>query len=263
MQENLCAELWREARRIADEGGFAQSVAPSDPLVLAPMLDSTLLAPDLVPDQVVTFCAEARRAGFGAVCLPPVWVPLAARCLQGSSTRVCTVVGFPLGATSPGAKAEEARIAVAEGAAEIDMVLSVGHLKAGLGGVVRADIEAVRKTCPGAILKVILETALLEPAEVARGVRIAAEAGADFVKTSTGFLPKPSALSQVGATPEVVAFMRLVSSEIRIKASGGIGTYRAAALMIRCGATRIGTSRAPAIIREALGARAGARTETR
>lgn len=243
MHEAVCADLWREARRIAGEGGFPQAVAPNDARVLAPMLDSTLLAPDLAPDRIETFCAEAREAGFGAVCLPPVWVPLAARTLEGSATRVCSVAGFPLGATSAGAKAEEARIAVAEGAAEIDMVVSVGHLKAGLGGVVRAEVEAVRRACRGAVLKVILETALLDPAQVAAGVRIAEEAGADFVKTSTGFHPSG------GASVEAVRLMReTVGPDVGVKASGGIRTAEAAVAMLEAGANRLGLSSTAAVL---------------
>ncbi|MBN1261400.1 MAG: deoxyribose-phosphate aldolase [Anaerolineae bacterium] len=215
--------------------------------ILARMIDHTLLKPEATPQQVTTLCAEAREHHFASVCVNPVFVPLAARLLSGSDVEVCTVVGFPLGATTTAAKVCETELAIAQGATEIDMVIAIGLLKAGQVAAVRGDIAALAGVCHAhtAILKVILENALLSDEEKALGCRLALEAGADFVKTSTGF-------AKTGATVADVALMRAaVGPEMGIKAAGGIGAYDDALAMIAAGATRIGASRSLVILQGA------------
>lgn len=212
---------------------------------IAPLIDHTLLAPQATDDDVRRLCAEAIQYGFAAVCVNPCYVSLAADMLADSRVRVCTVVGFPLGANLSEIKAAEARLAVRQGATELDMVQNVGALRAGRDDRVEHDIrQVVDAVRPGALVKVILETALLSNLEIERACRAARSAGADFVKTCTGFGPG-------GATAEHVALMRsTVGSAMGVKASGGIDSREAAARMIAAGATRIGASAGVRIVRD-------------
>lgn len=216
---------------------------------IAALIDHTLLKPDATPHQIAQLCAEARENGFAAVCVNPAHVAQAAALLAGSATVVCTVVGFPLGATSTAAKAFEARQAIADGATEIDMVISIGHLKNGDDDYVGNDIRQVVETAHAnhAICKVIIETALLTDDEKRRACRLAVTAGADFVKTSTGF-------AGGGATVADVRLMReTVAGRAAIKAAGGVRTLADARAMVAAGAARIGTSAGVALVREAAG----------
>ncbi|MEK7747201.1 MAG: deoxyribose-phosphate aldolase, partial [Elusimicrobiota bacterium] len=182
---------------------------------------------------------------FASVCVNPSYVAFCGRLLQGSSVKVCTVVGFPLGSTTPTVKAIEARDAIANGAQEIDMVINVGALKSGNDAFVREDIRAVREATRGRVLKVILETSMLTDAEKVRACRMAKEVGADFVKTSTGF-------GGGGATVEDIRLMReTVGPLMGVKASGGIRDCATAQAMISAGATRLGTSASVAIVTDA------------
>jgi deoxyribose-phosphate aldolase len=213
-------------------------------LTLVRYIDHTLLAADATPERIARLCEEARCYGFAAVCVNPAWVPLCARSLQGSAVKVCTVAGFPLGATASEVKVFECRHAIAQGAGEIDMVINIGALKARALDWVAREIRETAAAAHdgGAILKVIIETALLTDEEKKLACLLAREEGADFVKTSTGFAAR-------GATVEDVAFMRgVVGPDMGVKASGGIRTREQAESMIRAGATRIGTSSALAII---------------
>ena len=214
---------------------------------LARTFDHTLLKPDATREQIVQLCNEARQYGFAAVCINPVQVPLAAQLLVGSGVRVCTVIGFPLGATTTETKVFEARQALANGASEVDMVIHIGALKEKDYERVKADIAAVAQTshAGGAILKVIIETALLTDEEKEVACQLAMAAGADFVKTSTGFGPG-------GATVEDVALMRrVVGPALGVKAAGGIRNWADAQKMIAAGASRIGASASVKILQEA------------
>lgn len=205
---------------------------------LARLIDHTLLKPDATAGDIRNLCAEARRHGFATVCVNPCWVALCAAELRGSPVKVCTVAGFPLGATVTAAKCAEAETAIRNGASEVDMVLNVGALIAGDAVRVRLDIQAAAQECHrgGAILKVILETALLTDAQKVTACELARAAGADFVKTSTGFGP-------AGATAgDVVLLRRAVGSALGVKAAGGIRTLEDARAMVRAGASRIGSS---------------------
>jgi deoxyribose-phosphate aldolase len=209
-----------------------------DNLDLAKMIDHTLLKPDATPDQIAQLCFEARKYGFASVCVNPSYVELCAQLLKGSPVKVCTVIGFPLGATPPEVKAYETRLALEKGATEIDMVINIGALKARDLELVARDIRGVVLTAhaAGALVKVILETCLLSDEEKVLGCLLAKEAGADFVKTSTGF-------SSGGATVEDVELMRrTVGAQMGVKAAGGIRTREDAEKMIKAGATRIGAS---------------------
>ena len=209
---------------------------------LAKYIDHTLLKPEATREQIVALCREAREHGFASVCVNPVYVPVATEELAGSDVLVCTVAGFPLGASTPEAKASEARIAAAEGAKEIDMVLSIGVLKSGDSDHVEADIRAVVDAVPGATVKVIIETCYLTDEEKIAACRLARSAGAHFVKTSTGFGP-------AGATLADVRLMRrTVGDSMRVKAAGGIRTLEDALAMIEAGADRIGASAGIAIV---------------
>ncbi len=211
---------------------------------LARLIDHTLLKPDAKFAEVETLCEEARRHGFASVCVNPFWVTAAATALQGSPVKVCTVIGFPLGANRTETKLAEANLALTQGAHELDMVLNIGALKTGIEQVVANDIRAIADAAHsgGAILKVILETCLLTDAEKELACRIAVDSGADFVKTSTGF-------AKSGATAEDIALMRrMVGPELGVKASGGIRTYEDALRMVAAGATRIGASASVAIV---------------
>jgi deoxyribose-phosphate aldolase len=215
------------------------------PSALAAMIDHTLLKPDATAKQIEQLCCEARRYDFAAVCVNPIYVALASRLLGGSGVKVCAVVGFPLGATTSEVKAFEAKEAIRQGALEIDMVLNLGALKSGEKDVVLRDIEQVRAASAGKILKVIVETALLSREETIYACLAAQKAGADFVKTSTGF-------NGVGASVEDVKLMReTVGPRMGVKASGGIRDADVAAAMIAAGATRLGTSSSVAIVTHA------------
>ncbi|MCS6844074.1 MAG: deoxyribose-phosphate aldolase [Caldilineales bacterium] len=216
---------------------------------LARMIDHTLLKPEATADQIVKLCAEARENGFATVCVNPTWVALAAQELRGSPVKVCTVVGFPLGATLPEVKAFETERAIALGASEIDMVQNIGALKSRDYKRVADDIAAVVRVAHArqASVKVIIETALLTDDEKIESCVIAQAAGADYVKTSTGF-------STGGATVADVALMRrVVGPGMGVKASGGIKSAADAAQMIAAGATRLGASAGVKIVREARG----------
>ncbi|MGH7720675.1 MAG: deoxyribose-phosphate aldolase, partial [Gemmatimonadaceae bacterium] len=182
-------------------------------------------------------CDEARENRFAAVCVNPVWVPLCRERLGGSGVKVATVIGFPLGANRSPSKAGEAALAVQDGADELDMVAAIGHIKSGDWRHVAADIEAVVSAASGRLVKVIIESALLTPLEIVKASALAREAGAQYVKTSTGFH------AAGGATPEAVALMRLaVGDALGVKASGGVRDCAAALRVIGAGATRIGSS---------------------
>jgi deoxyribose-phosphate aldolase len=217
--------------------------APSDQN-LASLIDHTLLKPDATPDQIAQLCFEARKHGFASVCINPAWVPLCAQLLQGSPVKVCTVIGFPLGASAPEVKAFEAQNAIEQGATEIDMVINIGALKARDLELVAKDIRGVVNVvhARGLLIKIIIETVLLTDEEKTIVCLLAKEAGADFVKTSTGF-------AGGGATVHDVALMRrVVGPEMGVKASGGVRTYEDAASMVKAGATRIGASAGVKII---------------
>lgn len=226
----------------------ALGAVPADQSI-ASAIDHTLLKADATPDEIAQLCFEARKYGFASVCLNPTHVKLAAQLLENSDVKVCTVIGFPLGATLPEVKAFEALDAIKNGASEIDMVINIGALKAGDYTTVAQDIRGVVQVCHEreALVKVILEMALLTDEEKVAGCLIAKEAGADFVKTSTGFGPG-------GATVEDVALMRrVVGPQMGVKAAGGIHSYKEAQGMVRAGATRIGASAGVRIAREARG----------
>jgi deoxyribose-phosphate aldolase len=219
------------------------------PADLARLIDHTLLRPDATSRNIESLCAEALEHRFAAVCVNPTWVPHARGRLAGGQTAVCTVVGFPLGATSTDAKACEAQAAISDGAGEIDMVIDIGRLKSGDAAAVRGDIAAVVLVCRKghAICKAIIEAALLTDDEKVEACTIAMAAGADFVKTSTGFGPG-------GATVADVQLMsRVVGGKMGIKAAGGIRDLEAVERLVAAGATRIGTSSGVAIVREAMG----------
>ncbi|MBC8160843.1 MAG: deoxyribose-phosphate aldolase [Roseiflexaceae bacterium] len=216
---------------------------------IARFIDHTLLKPEATPPQVEQLCAEAREYGFAAICINPIYVQLAASLLAGSQTAVCTVVGFPLGATTSEVKVFETEQACRSGAAEIDMVIAIGQLKAGKHAYVREDIRLVVAAAhaSGAICKVIIEAALLSDAEKRMAVELAVEAGADFVKTSTGF-------SSGGATVADVALMhQAAGGRAQVKAAGGVRSLADAQAMIAAGATRLGSSGGVAIVHEAGG----------
>jgi deoxyribose-phosphate aldolase len=214
---------------------------------IAALIDHTLLRPDATRDQVVKLCQEARKFRFASVCVNAVWVPLCVQLLHGSPVKVCTVVGFPLGATLTEAKRAETEQAVKLGAHEIDMVIQVGALRSGDLDFVHNDIRAVVDAAHrgGAIVKVIIETSLLDDPQKLQACALSRLAGADFVKTSTGFGPS-------GATVHDVALMqRVVGGEMGIKAAGGIRSFDDLQKMAAAGATRIGASASVRIMEEA------------
>jgi deoxyribose-phosphate aldolase len=217
---------------------------------IARLIDHTLLKPEATAEKIVRLCAEAREYGFASVCVNPFWVPLAAKELTGTSVKTCTVIGFPLGANSTATKIFEAGDTIKAGAQEIDMVINIGALIAGDRPNILTDlcgvIEEGHKA--GALVKVILETCLLTDAQKVAGCRFCMEAGADYVKTSTGF-------STGGATVEDVALMRqTVGPLMGVKASGGVRSYSDLRKMVDAGATRIGTSAGVAIVEGAVAA---------
>lgn len=205
------------------------------------LFDHTILKADARKEDVIRICKEAVEYDFMSVCVNSYYTPLVAKELAGSSVKVCTVIGFPLGQMSTAAKVAETKLAVADGAHEIDMVINVGALKDAEYDVVRADVKAVKEACGEALLKVIIETCLLTDEEKVKACELSKEAGADFVKTSTGF-------STAGATPEDVALMRkTVGNALGVKASGGIRDRETAEKMVEAGANRLGTSATIAI----------------
>jgi len=210
---------------------------------VAAMIDHTILKADATKSDVITICKEAREHQFATVCVNAGWVPLAAEELKGSGVGITTVVGFPLGATTTASKAFEATEAIDNGATEIDMVLNIGLLKSGDYEGVKRDVEGVAAACKGkAALKVILETGLLTDEEKVKACELCVEAGADFVKTSTGF-------GKGGATAEDIALMRrTVGPTLGVKASGGVRDLETALQMLKSGATRIGASSSVAIV---------------
>jgi len=212
---------------------------------LAKMIDHTLVRPTATEDDVAKLCEEAEKYRFGSVCVNPTYVSLATRLLKETDVKVCSSVGFPFGVTLPGVKAFEARRAVENGACEIDMVINIGALKSRDYETVKRDIEAVvdvKRYHDDFVVKVIIETGCLTDEEKVMACKLAKEAGADFVKTSTGFI-------KGGATVEDVRLMReTVGEDMGVKAAGGIRTFKQALAMIEAGANRIGTSAGVAII---------------
>lgn len=201
------------------------------------LIDHTILKADTTREAVQQVLDEAIQHGFASVCINPYWVPLAFEVLKDSDVKVCTVIGFPLGANTTNTKAFETKDAIANGAQEVDMVINIGEMKAGNYDVVQADIKAVVEATNGnALVKVIIETCLLTKEEIETVSKIVRASGADFIKTSTGF-------STGGATVEDVALMRKnVGEEVGVKASGGVRTKELMQAMVEAGATRIGTS---------------------
>lgn len=231
--DNAGSVISAGAERITSTVG----VIPEDKS-LAKTIDHTLLKPDATADKIAQLCFEAKKYGFASVCVNPSYVKLCADLLKDTDVKVCTVIGFPLGATSTEVKAFETKNALENGATEIDMVINIGALKAGDNKLVARDIREVVKAAhsAGALVKVIIETALLTDEEKTIACLLAKEAGADFVKTSTGF-------SSGGATVHDIALMRrAVGPDIGVKAAGGIHSHEEAEQMIAAGATRIGAS---------------------
>jgi len=242
--ERVDAAVSAGASRISTTLGVKQPAAE-----VAALIDHTLLKPDATEDQLRQLCAEARDYGFASVCINPGYVPLAAELLRGSPVAVCTVIGFPLGATMTEVKAYEGERTIALGARELDMVINIGALKSREYAWVEEDIRAVVNVAHprGATVKVIIEAALLTNDEKIKACTLAKAAYADYVKTSTGFGPG-------GATVEDVALMRqVVGPSMGVKAAGGIRSYEIAEEMVRAGATRIGASAGIEIVQEAGG----------
>lgn len=205
-------------------------------------IDHTLLKPDASQEQIKTLIEEAKKYDFASVCVNPTWVNFAAQALKATDVKVCTVIGFPLGANTPELKAFETSDAIQNGANEIDMVINIGALKSRNFDLVERDIRAVVEAAKGTLVKVIIETCLLTDDEKVKACQIAQKAGADFVKTSTGF-------STGGATVADVALMRkTVGPDMGVKASGGARSYEDALAFIKAGATRIGASSGVAIM---------------
>lgn len=205
-------------------------------------IDHTLLKPDASQEQIATLIEEAKKYDFASVCVNPTWVNFAAQALKATDVKVCTVIGFPLGANTPELKAFETSDAIQNGANEVDMVINIGALKSRNFDLVERDIRAVVEAAKGTLVKVIIETCLLTDDEKVKACQIAQKAGADFVKTSTGF-------STGGATVADVALMRkTVGPDMGVKASGGARSYEDALAFIKAGATRIGASSGVAIM---------------
>ena len=251
--DQRCAERCARKTRKVVEAGAARISAGADVGAIesdiAGYIDHTLLKPEASRADILKICEEALKFGFASVCVNPWNVAQVAELLRGSDVRVCTVVGFPLGATLPQVKIFEAEEAIKLGAQEIDMVINIGALKSRLDDAVEADIRGVAGASHrgGAICKVILETSLLTTEEKVRGSLAAKNAGADFVKTSTGF-------STGGATAEDVRLMRaVVGGELGVKASGGVRTLEDLQKMVEAGATRIGASASVKIVEQAVG----------
>ena len=212
------------------------------PLNIAHLIDHTLLKPEATVEQVTTLCEEAKKYTFASVCINPGYVELSAKLLKGTPVKVCTVIGFPLGATTSETKAFETRQAIAQGADEIDMVINVGALKSKDYAKVEEDIRTVVQACNGKTLKVIFETGLLTKEEKIKACELSVKAGANFVKTSTGF-------GAGGATEEDIALMRaMVGPDLGVKASGGIRDTETTLKMLKAGANRIGASASVGIV---------------
>lgn len=221
------------------------AIKPRD---MAKMIDHTNLSPTATVDDIKKLCEEAKEHEFASVCVNPIYVPLSAKLLENSSVKVCTVVGFPLGANTTEVKSYETRNAIKNGAQEIDMVMNIGAFKSGAYEIFKADIKAVVDATKSAgvssdiIVKVILETCFLDEEEIVKACEIAKEAGADFVKTSTGF-------GDYGARVEDVSIMRkTVGRDVGVKASGGIKNFEQALEMLDAGANRIGASSGVTIV---------------
>ena len=250
--QNCVEKCARKTRKVIDAGADRISAGPAVSEVaadIAGLIDHTLLKPEASRADIRKLCYEAVRFSFASVCINPWYVPLAAELVRGSPVKVCTVAGFPLGATLPQVKIYEAEEAIKLGAQEIDMVINIGALKSGQDEVVELDIRGVVEASHrgGAITKVILETALLTLEEKVRACAASKNAGADFVKTSTGFGP-------AGATSEDVALMRaVVGKELGVKAAGGIRSLEDLKKMVSAGATRIGASASVRILEQARG----------
>lgn len=251
--DQRCVETCAEkARKVVAAGATRLTAGPgisAIPVDVAAMIDHTLLKPEASRADILKLCEEARQFGFATVVVNPTWVATAAAALRGTPVKVCTVVGFPLGATLPQVKILETEEGVKLGAQEVDMVMNVGALKSGEDGFVEQDIRGVVEAARrgGALTKVILETALLTDEEKVRACCRAQAAGAYFVKTSTGFGPG-------GATAKDVELMRLVVGPgMGVKAAGGIRTYEDLQKMLKAGATRIGASASVRILEEAAG----------
>jgi deoxyribose-phosphate aldolase len=249
--DGRCAERCpRKTRRIVEAGAARISAGPDVAQVeaeIAGLIDHTLLKPDATREQIQKLCQEAVRFGFASVVVNPWYVALAAEMVRSSAVKVCSVVGFPFGATLPQVKIFETEEVVKLGAQEVDMVINIGALKSGQDEIVEADIRGVAQAAHAsdAILKVILETAFLTQEEKVRGSLAAKNASADFVKTSTGFGPG-------GATAEDVALMRAaVGEEIGVKAAGGVRSLEDLMRMVAAGATRIGASASVRILEQA------------
>ena len=235
-------------RGVLDAGASRVGVHASGgaPAGVASMIDHTLLKPDATHADIEVLCREAAQFKFATVCINPTWVALAARLLGGSGVGVCSVVGFPLGATTSDVKGYETQRAIFDGAREIDMVINVGALKSGDLRVVERDIEAVVNPCRacGALSKVIIEAALLTDDEKVTACTLAKAAGADYVKTSTGFGPG-------GATAADVALMRrIVGADMGVKAAGGVRDFEGMQAMIAAGASRVGASAGVKIVQQ-------------
>lgn len=209
---------------------------------LAKMIDHTLLKPDATMEEIIQLCKEAKEYDFKSVCVQPYWIKTAKEALTGSDVLVCTVIGFPQGMNVAAVKAFETKQAIADGADEVDMVINIGATKTGDFDTVHEDIKAVVDAANGVTSKVIIETALLNDDEKVKVCQLAKDAGADFVKTSTGF-------AGGGATVTDVALMRqTVGPDMGVKASGGVRTYEDAMAFIEAGATRLGASNGVAIV---------------
>jgi deoxyribose-phosphate aldolase len=252
-----CAIKCEAAKSIIEAGASRIALSmgvKQDPSQVAHLIDHTLLKPEATEDQIAQLCYEAKKYNFIAVCINPNWVSLCRQLLRGSNVKIATVVGFPLGAHATETKVFETAQAVKDGADEIDMVINIGALKAGDYATVERDIHAVVEVAHalGAIVKVIIEAALLNDDEKEQACILSKAAGADFVKTSTGFGPG-------GATAHDVALMRkVVGPQLGVKAAGGIRDYKAVEEMVKAGATRIGASAGVKIMQEASGEKASA-----
>jgi len=250
--QNCVEKCARKTRKVIDAGADRISAGPAVSQVdgdIARLIDHTLLKPEASRDDIRKLCQEAVRFSFASVVINPWYVPLAAELVRGSPVKVCTVVGFPLGATLPQVKIYETEETIKLGAQEIDMVINVGALKSAQDDVVELDIRGVVQASHrgGAICKVILETALLTLEEKVRACIACRNAGADYVKTSTGFGP-------AGATAEDVALMHaVVGKDVGVKAAGGIRSLEDLKKMVSAGATRIGASASVRILEEAGG----------
>jgi len=249
--QKLAAEIGEALLKRLGPGGVWPAAAPQPrpwtPAAVAAMIDHTILRADATEEEVRKLCTEAAEYRFASVCVNPWWAAVAAAELNGTGVKVCTVAGFPLGMSPTSAKVEEAKRAIGDGASEVDMVIAVGALKSGQRERVKSDVAAMAGACHagGAILKVIIEACLLTKEEKETACRLSVEAGADFVKTSTGF-------SKYGATVEDVDLMRrVVGPSVGVKAAGGIRTLEEFEAMVRAGASRVGASASVKIVEAA------------